>query len=254
MKRRNLQIKSLVEFYPTNPNLLGLNVNRGQVVKIRLRSARDSSIFLPYVDVLGTLIHELAHNLVSNHSSKFYKVMDELYDEVEKDEDKSFGTETIPFQGTGNRLGSKHNSKALDKSLRNMAAEAALRRQKENFGSTSIKGQGGGFILGGEPLLENTRAERKSRILDAIERRRLDNETCPAELKEQPINSAVNGSLWECPDCSWFSLPSDTRCGVCHGTQDVTPLSPKKIAIEVIDLISDDEEDSVEKEDIIFLK
>lgn len=38
--------------------LLGLNVNKGQRIDIRLRSPNDESIFLPYDDLLGTLLHE----------------------------------------------------------------------------------------------------------------------------------------------------------------------------------------------------
>ena len=245
-----MKVKSLVEFYPSNPRLLGLNVNRGQVVKIRLRSANNSSEFLPYVDVLGTLIHELTHNLVSNHSSKFYKVMDELYDEVENDEDKSFGGDTSPFQGAGNRLGSRYSAKSSEKSLRTMAAEAALMRQKENLASTSIRGRSGGYLLGGEPLFENTRTERRSRILDAIERRRLDNQACPAELK--PNHNVISGTLWECSDCSWFCLPSETRCSVCHGSQDVDLPSPNRIGHEVIDLTAADEEKGLKQKASLF--
>ena len=227
-------------------------MNRGQVVKIRLRSACDSSLFLPYVDVLGTLIHELTHNLVSNHASKFYKVMDELYEEVEKDEDKSFGNTntTVPIQGTGTRLGSRSTSISSGKNLRTMAAEAALRRQKD-IGSASVRGLDGGYILGGKPLLENTRAEQRSRILDALERRRVDNQTCPAEHKQAVPSSIVNGSLWECPDCSWFYLPSDNMCSVCHFSQDIAISSSKKIGTIVVDLTIEGEQ---VEEDVIFLE
>jgi hypothetical protein len=37
LERRKWNIRTLTEFYPSNQSLLGLNVNRGQTIKIRLR-------------------------------------------------------------------------------------------------------------------------------------------------------------------------------------------------------------------------
>jgi hypothetical protein len=66
MRRRRWRVPVLSEFAPKNPNLLGLNVNRGAEVKIRLRPARaalpgDEARFYPYNHVLGTMLHELVH-------------------------------------------------------------------------------------------------------------------------------------------------------------------------------------------------
>lgn len=49
----------LSEFFPGNPGLLGLNVNRGAEVKIRLRPARDAGSFYDWNHVLGTMLHEV---------------------------------------------------------------------------------------------------------------------------------------------------------------------------------------------------
>ena len=43
----------MTEFYPPDPRLLGLNVNRGQKVCIRLRHPHRQSEFLPYEHILG---------------------------------------------------------------------------------------------------------------------------------------------------------------------------------------------------------
>lgn len=84
-------------FYQKYLDLLGLNVNAGAKIMIRLRrfvsKARKkkdnfrqtlltpkiqtlSNIcpanFLPYHCVLDTLLHEIAHNLHANHSAEFY--------------------------------------------------------------------------------------------------------------------------------------------------------------------------------------
>ena len=79
-------MKHLQEFCPKNGGLLGLNVNRGAAIKIRLRQPHDSNSFYPYEEhILGTMVHELTHMVEGSHSSRFYKLMDELHDEVDRD-------------------------------------------------------------------------------------------------------------------------------------------------------------------------
>jgi hypothetical protein len=41
MKRRGWKVGCLMEFYPSNESLLGLNINRGKTIKIRLRSPKE---------------------------------------------------------------------------------------------------------------------------------------------------------------------------------------------------------------------
>lgn len=50
----------LSEFVPRNPGLLGLNINKGQEVKIRLRPARDPDSFYDWHHILGTMLHEVS--------------------------------------------------------------------------------------------------------------------------------------------------------------------------------------------------
>ena len=45
---------------------------------VRLRPAGAQSTFLPYECVLGTMLHEITHNIVSPHNGDFYKLLDEL--------------------------------------------------------------------------------------------------------------------------------------------------------------------------------
>jgi len=52
-------VLQLSEFSPRNPGLLGLNVNRGAEVKIRLRPARDDDSFYDWHHILGTMLHEV---------------------------------------------------------------------------------------------------------------------------------------------------------------------------------------------------
>ncbi|CAM9730353.1 unnamed protein product, partial [Ectocarpus sp. 13 AM-2016] len=74
----------LLEFIPNNPGLLGLNVNRGQKICIRLRPPSDEGSFYPYEFILGTMLHELVHNQIGPHSANFYRMLDQLNDECDK--------------------------------------------------------------------------------------------------------------------------------------------------------------------------
>ncbi|KAF7055895.1 hypothetical protein CFC21_063369 [Triticum aestivum] len=78
MRRRKWRVKVLSEFSPKNPRLLGLNVNRGVEVKLRLRRDGRDLDFIPYEEVLDTMLHELAHNARGPHDAQFYKLWDEL--------------------------------------------------------------------------------------------------------------------------------------------------------------------------------
>ncbi|KAG0690735.1 hypothetical protein C6P40_001680 [Pichia californica] len=80
MHHYNFKIGLLCEMYPKDRCLLGLNVNRGQKICLRLRSPTDSKWFLERDEIVGTMLHELTHNWHGPHDAKFYKVLDELKD------------------------------------------------------------------------------------------------------------------------------------------------------------------------------
>jgi hypothetical protein len=58
MRQRNWRVGTLCEFYPHESNLLGLNVNAGQKVCLRLRYPSDERQFLPIEQVVDTMLHE----------------------------------------------------------------------------------------------------------------------------------------------------------------------------------------------------
>ena len=58
MRQRNWRVQTLCEFYPEQANLLGLNINRGQKICLRLRYPGDERQFLPVEDVVDTMLHE----------------------------------------------------------------------------------------------------------------------------------------------------------------------------------------------------
>jgi hypothetical protein len=47
-------------------------------VKLRLRRDGRDLDFIPYEEVLDTMLHELAHNARGPHDAQFYKLWDEL--------------------------------------------------------------------------------------------------------------------------------------------------------------------------------
>jgi hypothetical protein len=63
-------------------NILGININKGTQIKIRLKNANNE--YFPWFELVGTLCHELAHNNIAEHSSQFYKLMDKIHDDIEK--------------------------------------------------------------------------------------------------------------------------------------------------------------------------
>lgn len=58
MRRRDWKVGTLCEFYPHQRNLLGLNVNAGQKICLRLRYLSDQRQFLPIEQVVDTMLHE----------------------------------------------------------------------------------------------------------------------------------------------------------------------------------------------------
>ncbi|WIA29116.1 hypothetical protein OEZ86_011627 [Tetradesmus obliquus] len=106
MRKRQWTVRKLSEFVPRSPNLLGLNVNRGQEVKIRLRPAGSQAAFYDWNHVLGTMLHELCHNRIGPHNAEFYKLLDDLWTEAEELMDKGItGTAQGFDAASAGRLG-----------------------------------------------------------------------------------------------------------------------------------------------------
>jgi hypothetical protein len=58
MRQRDWKVGMLSEFYPSQRNLLGLNVNAGEKICLRLRYPTDERQFLPLEQVVDTMLHE----------------------------------------------------------------------------------------------------------------------------------------------------------------------------------------------------
>ncbi|TVY73134.1 DNA-dependent metalloprotease WSS1 [Lachnellula suecica] len=179
MRARNWKVGVLTEFYPTESNLLGLNVNKGQKICLRLRHATDKSQFLPIEMVLDTMLHELAHNVVGPHNEQFHALWDQQRKEMEDLQNKGYTGEG--FMSEGHRLGGRGRIPIAE--AQRIARAAAEKRRNLYAGS--------GQKLGGRPVLAGT--DIRQVIVAAIERRRTVLKGCEAgeNMNEKERNDIV---------------------------------------------------------------
>ncbi|UZP33080.1 hypothetical protein NXS19_000896 [Fusarium pseudograminearum] len=142
MRARNWKVRQLAEFYPEQHNLLGLNVNRGAKICLRLRHAGDRNQFMPIENVVDTMLHELSHIVHGPHDAKFHALWDQLRDEHEGLVLKGYTGEG--FLSEGRRLG---GSRIPPLEARRLAREAAETRR-------SRPGAGSGKRLGDPPRVQ----------------------------------------------------------------------------------------------------
>ncbi|GAB1310887.1 hypothetical protein MFIFM68171_01097 [Madurella fahalii] len=83
MRARGWTVGELAEMYREDePDLLGLNCERGEWIKLRLRTHGRPSEFLPLVTILDTLLHELAHCAYMDHNDSFQILWEQLREEM----------------------------------------------------------------------------------------------------------------------------------------------------------------------------
>jgi DNA-dependent metalloprotease WSS1 len=130
MKKRKWTVGCVREFFPKDRNLLGLNINHGSEIRIRLRSPSSPDSFLVYEDLLGTLLHELVHNDVGPHNSAFYRILDKLkYEAATLITKGIYGSDA--FETKGQKLGS--SSRASLQTGGTLSRAALLRKREEWF-------------------------------------------------------------------------------------------------------------------------
>ncbi|KAK0863357.1 hypothetical protein LTR87_016215 [Friedmanniomyces endolithicus] len=81
MRKRGWTVQILAEFLPPEQNLLGLNVNKGYKICLRLRYHNNPDLFLPTEQVVDTMLHELSHNQlppIVGRASRFTMAPDEI--------------------------------------------------------------------------------------------------------------------------------------------------------------------------------
>ncbi|CCG83185.1 putative Zinc metallopeptidase [Taphrina deformans PYCC 5710] len=167
MESHHWHIKTLAEFFPTQTKLLGTNYGKGIKISLRLRHHYNDSEFLSFDDIMGTMLHELSHNVHGPHDAKFYALLDDLnlkYDTFLRE----------GFRGDdGDSLGGR--ARTIEEA-RKVAAGKALARAR-GTGST-------GRQLGGDKVLDATLREK---VATAAQRRLHDAKWCGHGRAEDPI-------------------------------------------------------------------
>ncbi|KAK5658799.1 hypothetical protein OQA88_1611 [Cercophora sp. LCS_1] len=184
MRARGWKVGELAEFYPDQQNLLGLNINRGQRILLRLRYPGDRNQFLPIEQVTDTMLHELSHIVHGPHDSKFHALWDQLRDEHEGLAMKGYTGEG--FLSDGHRLGGRGVPKH---EARRLARAAAEKRRTLSAGS--------GQRLGGSA--PRSGQDIRNVIVSAIERRNKSLQGCgntnhnEREIREISDRATRNG-------------------------------------------------------------
>ncbi|KAL3821112.1 hypothetical protein ACJIZ3_007017 [Penstemon smallii] len=175
MRKHNWRVKVLSEMCPKNGALLGLNVGGGIHVKLRLRRPNRDEEFLPFHEVLDTMLHELCHNAHGPHNTSFYKLWDELRKECEELIHKGISGTGEGFDLPGRRLGGASRKLPLS-SLRQVALTAAENRARRESLLPS-----GPKRIGGDSSIMAALSPVQAAAM-AAERRFQDNIWCGSEL------------------------------------------------------------------------
>ncbi|KAG7292587.1 hypothetical protein NEMBOFW57_002622 [Staphylotrichum longicolle] len=184
MRARGWKVRSLAEMYPDQGNLLGLNINKGEQILLRLRESSDRKQFLPFGKIADTMLHELAHIVHGPHELPFHNLWDQLRDELERLMMKGYTGEG--FLGNGQRLGGFNIPAHESRRLARVEAERRKKAQEAQGhrldGRPPRPGQGirEGFI---ESLERQSKMALGCATLFSTER----------EIQEITRNSARNG-------------------------------------------------------------
>ncbi|KAH9913557.1 WLM-domain-containing protein [Epithele typhae] len=146
MRKHRFSVGLLTELAPhEQPHLLGLNVNAGQAIKLRIRTNLYDG-FRTYKEVRRVLCHELAHNVWGDHDNNFKELNSTLNREVAE-------FERAQAAGT-HHLGSASSFDGPRPALEAEAQEYSL---------------GGAYALGGSGVSSDTDSpeERRRKMLEA---------------------------------------------------------------------------------------
>ncbi|KAF4550430.1 DNA-dependent metalloprotease WSS1-like protein [Elsinoe fawcettii] len=161
MRKRGWHVGTLTEFLPEDPRLLGLNINHGHKICVRLRFSHRPSSFMPIEQCVDTMLHELSHIVHGPHDAKFHALWDELRSEHETLIMKGYTGEG--FLTKGHKLGG--GRMPPDTELRRLAKQNAEKQKR----SEKEREKKSGFKLGGKRILAGQDARKV--IADAVERR-----------------------------------------------------------------------------------
>ncbi|KAI0055136.1 WLM-domain-containing protein [Artomyces pyxidatus] len=191
MRKHGWRLPSLAEFFPDSPNLIGIDINGGEKILLRLRPAWAPDTFYPEEDIVHTMLHErfiqLTHNVHGPHDQQFYKFLDGLEDEYAALKRSGYSGEG--FFTPGRRLGTSVSHNVPPHIARLRALQAAEQRQKT--GSVL----GGGGRLGGGNLASLGLSPRELAVL-AADMRAADEKACGSGLlAQQESDKAARDSV-----------------------------------------------------------
>ncbi|KAG7191334.1 uncharacterized protein KQ657_003539 [Scheffersomyces spartinae] len=182
MHRHKFTVGVLCEFYPSNPSLLGLNVDRGSKIMLRLRHP-GSTLYLPMNDIVGTLLHELTHNLYGAHDAQFYKFLDQLKEEYADVHFRGLGPNTSEYVCEENKLGhsnsrlpSSSNYVSVREKRLKAVTKTTYNSERRKLGTTTVTPRN----AVSKPRVGTT--DLRNAILAATERRIADSKWCSDQL------------------------------------------------------------------------
>lgn len=221
MRKHKWKVTILSEFCPPNPALLGLNINGGAEVKLRLRRQNNEWDFFPYEQILDTMLHELCHNEYGPHNADFYNLLDEIRKECEELMAKGITGTGRGFDLPGRRLGG-YSRQLPPSALRQKALSAAEKRSQ--MGTLLPSGP---HRLGGDSSMKTALSPIQAAAM-AAERRLHDDLWCASnskssQLEELPgtsespkdITSGEALPLWECGTCTLLNQALLLTCEAC---------------------------------------
>lgn len=178
MKNHGFRVGTLCEFFPKDARLLGLNVNHGMKICIRLRPASNERSFLPMESIIGTMLHELTHNKYGPHNQTFYKFLDGLQEEFDKLLMSGYTGEGFYSKGHVVGAGASHNVSPVEAKKR---AIAAAQKRAELY-------KGSGQKLGTADGIKKEVSKPLSVLVrEAAERRAADAKWCASQRQDVKI-------------------------------------------------------------------
>lgn len=230
MKRHDWRIGILEEMPPEGfvgispVCVLGLNTGKGMKVSLRLRTD-DREGFRNYHTIRATLLHELAHNDISEHDQSFWTLVSKLNKEVvELDWTKSSGHTT----GRGRRQVRSDLLSASERGYDSSSDDEPLLDDPDPEG----------YLLGGKTAgqsrllqLTPTYAPKSSPTstktspqpkptpsaapITPVTPTTSNNPQVPANHPEEASSNPK--TYWKCPDCSYRNELIARNCLACNG-------------------------------------
>ncbi|KAF9351438.1 hypothetical protein BGX26_010564 [Mortierella sp. AD094] len=184
MKLHRWQVGSLIELSPAEKSILGYNRNKGELIALRLRTD-DLEGFRHYDAVRKVLLHELAHNVWTEHDDNFHALNRQLNKEVQQLDWTAQGGGSVSrdaFFDPANGLTGYHDD-------------------LEDNGASAQTWQGGSFVLGGSSSrVANSNMTTRELVARAAQLRQIESEKdedgmCGAKFPDSVRLPAQNSFL-----------------------------------------------------------